>query len=93
MVRLELSLGSRNRSGWRTGVDIFKKLLASTKNFSSCPLIEYEHYDRETIQPPSTSYNLIISSLALRARPEVFARIFKSLAPGGTFAFSLEHSM
>ncbi|PMD64557.1 uncharacterized protein K444DRAFT_625807 [Hyaloscypha bicolor E] len=91
MVRLELSLGSRSRSSQRTGVDIFKKRLASAKNFSFDPSIEYEHYNRETIQLPSTSY--IQPCHQLLSPPSASRKLLRKSSPGGTFAFSVEHSM
>jgi ubiquinone/menaquinone biosynthesis C-methylase UbiE len=78
------------------GVDISEKMLASAESFPSDPSVEYEHSDLESIQLPSTSYNLVVSSLALHyieRLPSVFAQVFKTLTPGGTFVFSVEHPM
>lgn len=78
------------------GVDISEKMLANARKFLSDPSIEYEHSDLETVELPTTNYNLVISSLALHYvehLPDVFAQVFKTLTPGGTFVFSVEHPL
>jgi trans-aconitate methyltransferase len=66
------------------------------QGISSRPSIKYEHSDLETIEWPTMSYNLIISFLTLHHiehLPDVFDQALKTLTPGGTFVFPVEHPL
>lgn len=76
------------------GVDVSKNMLARAKEFPEDPAITYIRADLETLELPSSTYDLVFSSLAfhyLENLPTLIGQIYQSLKPGGALVFSVEH--
>jgi SAM-dependent methyltransferase len=76
------------------GVDISERMLAEARQRSSDPGITYIRAGLEEFEADAASFDLVVSSLALHYiadYPALVRRVATSLAPGGRFAFSVEH--
>jgi len=79
-----------------TGVDVSARMLNEAAKLTNDPAVAYWHGAIEEYVPPSASFNLIVSSLALHYVKDyagVVERIFHGLKGGGRFVFSVEHPM
>jgi SAM-dependent methyltransferase len=77
-------------------VDVSAKMLAEAGRRTADPAIRYEQASIETVALEEGGFDLIVSSLALHYvadYPAAARRIAAALAPGGRFAFSVEHPM
>lgn len=76
------------------GVDLSEKMLERARADTSDPAIEYRRIAIEDVDFPAESFDVILSSLALHY-VERFDRVClqaqRSLTPGGSFIFSVEH--
>ncbi|MDX3928243.1 MAG: class I SAM-dependent methyltransferase [Shinella sp.] len=76
------------------GFDVSEKMLARARAETSDPAISYERADLETITLPTTSLDLVYSSLAfhyVEALERLFGNIHRALVPDGHLVFSIEH--
>jgi ubiquinone/menaquinone biosynthesis C-methylase UbiE len=76
------------------GLDISEKMLARAQAMTMSAAITYKRADLDRIELPSESYNLVYSSLAfhyLENLERLMAEIHRSLIPGGSLVFSVEH--
>lgn len=79
-----------------TAVDISEKMLAEARRLTEDDQIKYVHHTIEDFVPDSQAFDLVVSSLALHYIEDyaaVVRRVFTSLAPGGTFLFTVEHPL
>jgi SAM-dependent methyltransferase len=79
-----------------TAVDVSAKMLAEARRRTSDPAIRYEQAAIEALDVEPGTFDLAVSSLALHYIADYRAavrRIAAALAPGGRFAFSVEHPM
>jgi 2-polyprenyl-3-methyl-5-hydroxy-6-metoxy-1,4-benzoquinol methylase len=77
-------------------VDVSAKMLAAARERTEDSAIRYEQSSIETVAMGEGAFDLVVSSLALHYvadYPAVVRRIAAALAPGGRFAFSVEHPM
>ncbi|KGM32940.1 class I SAM-dependent methyltransferase [Inquilinus limosus] len=77
-------------------VDVSARMLAEAGRRTADPGIRYEQASIETVAMGEGGFDLIVSSLALHYvadYPAAVRRIAVALAPGGRFAFSVEHPM
>jgi 2-polyprenyl-3-methyl-5-hydroxy-6-metoxy-1,4-benzoquinol methylase len=77
-------------------VDVSAKMLAEAGRRTADPAIRYEQASIEAVAMGEGGFDLIVSSLALHYvadYPAAVRRIATALAPGGRFAFSVEHPM
>lgn len=84
----------RRRARSVTGVDISERMLASARGRDDDGGIQYFRSPLEDFEPPSTHFDLIVSMLTLHYIPDygrITERVADWLAPGGRFAFSVEH--
>lgn len=76
------------------GIDISEKMLDKAREINSLPGIEYIRMPLEDIDFPAGSFDTVISSLTLHyIEPfaDICREVYDSLAPGGSFVFSVEH--
>ncbi|MGK9234880.1 class I SAM-dependent methyltransferase [Inquilinus limosus] len=75
-------------------IDVSAKMLAEARRRTEDPAIRYEHAAIETLAVEKGAFDLTVSSLALHYvadYPAAVRKIAAALAPGGRFAFSVEH--
>lgn len=78
------------------GVDISARMLEDAKTRTRDPAITYVRSSIDEYKPPSQSFDLVVSSLALHYVEDyasVAERVFNALKPGGRLLFSVEHPM
>lgn len=78
------------------GVDVSEKMLARARVAADDPTIEYLRADLEDVELPPSSFDLVYSSLALHYLENLASlsgRVWRSLVPGGSLVFSVEHPM
>jgi SAM-dependent methyltransferase len=76
------------------GVDLSKKMLARAKATTDDPEIEYRRSAIEDINFLANAFDVVISSLALHYLERfdlVCQKVYRCLASGGAFVFSVEH--
>ena len=77
-----------------TGLDLSQRMLERAREMTDGDGIEYHREDLQALNLPANSCDLVYSSLALHYLPELdtlFARVQRSLKPGGSLVFSMEH--
>lgn len=78
------------------GVDVSEKMLARANALTEDPAVRYLRADMEDLEVPAASFDLAYSSLAfhyLENLGVLIGRVSRSLAPGGSLVFSVEHPM
>jgi SAM-dependent methyltransferase len=76
------------------GLDISERMLARARSMTDDPAIEYERADLERLDLPTSSFDLVYSSLALHYIVDLeglLAQAHRALVPGGSLVFSAEH--
>jgi SAM-dependent methyltransferase len=76
------------------GVDLSENMLQRAAEMTKDPRIEYRRLPIEDIDFAEGEFDVVISSLALHyveCFELVCRKVYRSLAPGGTFVFSVEH--
>mgnify|MGYP000145842114 CR=1 FL=1 len=76
------------------GIDLSEKMIARAEKENAFPNVEYRRMAIEDFPFPPEAFDTVISSLALHyleSFPDLCAKIYRSLTPGGTFVFSVEH--
>lgn len=83
-----------NGAAHATGIDVSEKMLAQAKATTPDAEIAYTKADLERLELPPSTFDLVYSSLALHyiANLEaLLAQVHRSLVPGGSLVFSVEH--
>ena len=78
------------------GIDVSEKMLARASATTADPAITYTRGDMERLELPPASFDLAYSSLALHYvenLDRLISVVYRSLATGGNFVFSVEHPM
>ncbi|MGH7048130.1 MAG: class I SAM-dependent methyltransferase [Stellaceae bacterium] len=76
------------------GVDVSQNMLARARAGTADPAIRYVSADLENFELPAMPFRLVYSSLAfhyLENLAPLIARVARSMAPGGSLVFSVEH--
>ncbi|NBD26932.1 class I SAM-dependent methyltransferase [Paenibacillus glycinis] len=76
------------------GIDISENMLARAREMTDDAAITYRRLAIEDLDYPAGAFDVVISSLALHyiERFDIVCReVHRLLAPGGSFAFSVEH--
>ena len=75
------------------GIDVSEKMLTRASEATRDPAIAYTRADMERLELRPESFDLVYSSLALHyvERLDRLMAVYRSLAPGGSFVFSVEH--
>lgn len=76
------------------GVDLSERMIADARARNDSPHIQYVRSAIEDVVFPDESFDVVLSSLALHyvaQFSEVCAKVWRCLAWGGFFAFSVEH--
>lgn len=77
-----------------TGVDISEKMLAVAREKTGAGHVCYIRAAMEDVDFPDGSFDVVLSSLALHyvaSFTDMAQKIYRWLAPGGDFVFSIEH--
>ena len=77
-----------------TGVDISEKMLAVARKKTGPGNVSYTRAAMEDVDFPDGSFDVVLSSLALHyvaSFTDMARKIYRWLAPGGDFVFSIEH--
>ena len=77
-----------------TGVDISEKMLAVARKKTGVGNVSYIRAAMEDVDFPDGSFDVVLSSLALHyvaSFTDMARKIYRWLAPGGDFVFSIEH--
>lgn len=77
-----------------TGVDISEKMLAVARKKTGTGNVSYIRAAMEDVDFPDGSFDVVLSSLALHyvaSFTDMARKIYRWLAPGGNFVFSIEH--
>ena len=76
------------------GIDASKQMLDEAHRRHADPRIEYRRCGIEDYEYPEHAWDLVVSNLALHYIEDldaVFANVRRTLTPGGTFLFNIEH--
>jgi ubiquinone/menaquinone biosynthesis C-methylase UbiE len=76
------------------GIDVSEKMLGRAAEAMSDPAITYTRADMELLELPPVSFDVVYSSLALhyvQKLDRLMSIVCRSLAPGGSLVFSVEH--
>jgi SAM-dependent methyltransferase len=76
------------------GIDVSERMLARAAAATRDPAIAYIRADMERLELPRAAFELAYSSLALHyveKLDRLISAVHASLAPGGSFVFSVEH--
>ncbi|MCD7898861.1 MAG: class I SAM-dependent methyltransferase [Bacteroides sp.] len=76
------------------GIDISENMLARARVMNAAPGIEYLGMPLEDYSYPQESFDIVISSLTfhyIQSFEDMCSKIKRTLVPGGSFVFSVEH--
>lgn len=76
------------------GTDISEKMLATAREKTKFPQVEYRRVAMEELDFPCDTFDVVLSSLAFHYTPDFAAicrKIANCLTTGGSFVFSVEH--
>jgi len=76
------------------GINVSEKMLEQAAAATRDAAITYTRADMEQLELPPDSFNLVYSSLALHYVENLnrlISAVYRSLVPGGSFVFSVEH--
>ncbi len=76
------------------GIDQSEKMIAEAKKRNGAEKIEYRVCDLQEYEYPSSTFDLVVSNLVLHYienLDEVYRKVYRTLKPGGTFLFNIEH--
>jgi SAM-dependent methyltransferase len=78
------------------GIDVSERMLAQSRATTHDPAITYARADMENLDLPPGSFDLVYSSLAfhyVENLHRLMEQVRRSLTPGGSLVFSVEHPM
>lgn len=76
------------------GIDLSEKMLAEAAQRNHDEKIRYRHCGIEAYEYPEGAWDVVVSNLALHYiedLEQVFRNVWRTLRPGGTFLFNIEH--
>lgn len=76
------------------GLDVSEKMIAEARRRNAHPAITYRVLGLEAYDYPAACYDLVVSNLALHYLEDldaVYRNVYRTLKPGGTFLFNIEH--
>ncbi len=76
------------------GIDLSEKMLSVAHSKNADEKIQYRLCGIEEYEYPEAAWDLVVSNLALHYIADldgVFRNVYKTLKPGGTFLFNIEH--
>ncbi len=76
------------------GIDLSGKMLEEANRRNPDPRIQYRLCGIQSYEYPRERWDCVISNLALHYLEDldwVYARVYETLTPGGTFLFNIEH--
>jgi ubiquinone/menaquinone biosynthesis C-methylase UbiE len=78
------------------GIDVSERMLARSRATTQDTAITYTRADMEHLELSPESFNIVYSSLALHYIEDLdrlMSAVYRSLVPGGSLVFSVEHPM
>jgi ubiquinone/menaquinone biosynthesis C-methylase UbiE len=84
----------QNGAAHVSGIDVSERMLERAQATTQETAITYTRADMEHLELPPESINLVYSSLALHYIDDLnrlMAEVYRSLVPGGSLIFSVEH--
>lgn len=85
---------AENGAGQVLGIDLSRKMIEEARRRNPDRRIEYRVCGIEAYEYPENSWDCVISNLALHYIEDieqVFRKVHRTLRPGGTFLFNIEH--
>ncbi len=76
------------------GIDLSERMIAEAKKRNTNERITYRVSDLENYEYPEETWDCVISNLALHyieSLNNVYRNVYRTLNPGGTFLFNIEH--
>lgn len=76
------------------GIDLSENMLAVAREKTLSPIVTYRRMAMEDMDFPPGSFDVALSSLAFHYTPDfagLCGQVYRLLAPGGAFVFSVEH--
>ena len=76
------------------GIDASERMLGEARQRNADPRIEYRLCGIEKYEYPEHAWDLVVSNLVLHYVADldtVFENVYRTLTPGGTFLFNIEH--
>lgn len=76
------------------GIDLSEKMLEQAERRNRNGKIRYRHCGIEAYEYPESAWDIVVSNLALHYiedLEQVFRNVWRTLRPGGTFLFNIEH--
>lgn len=76
------------------GIDLSSRMIGEAEKRSGDPKITYRVCALEEYDYPEAAWDCVVSNLALHYiadLDEIFRKVFRTLKPGGTFLFNMEH--
>lgn len=76
------------------GIDLSQKMIQKAQQINADPRIEYRVSAVEDFEYPAAQFDVVLSSLTFHYIPSfdtVCKNVFRTLRPGGSFIFSVEH--
>lgn len=76
------------------GIDLSEKMLAEAERRNQDEKIRYRHCRIEAYEYPESAWDVVVSNLALHYMEDlgqVFRNVWRTLKPGGTLLFNIEH--
>lgn len=76
------------------GIDLSEKMLEQAERRNRNGKIRYRHCGIEAYEYPESVWDIVVSNLALHYiedLEQVFRNVWRTLRPGGTFLFNIEH--
>lgn len=76
------------------GIDLSSRMIGEAGKRSGDPKITYRVCALEEYDYPEAAWDCVVSNLALHYiadLDEIFRKVFRTLKPGGTFLFNMEH--
>lgn len=76
------------------GIDLSQRMIEGARERNALPQIEYRVMAIEDYDFPAEAFDVVISALAfhyLESFGDICEKVFRTLTPGGTFVFSVEH--
>lgn len=76
------------------GIDLSERMIAEAQKRNARENITYQVCDLETYAYPENAWDVVVSNLVLHYIADlssIFCKVYRTLKPGGTFLFNIEH--
>ena len=76
------------------GIDLSENMIREAKKKNNDPKIKYEVCGLDNFSYPKNTFDCVVSNLVLHYindLDEIYKKVYRTLKPGGTFIFNIEH--